>query len=392
MSRWTRIHRQFRIKSDWAYFAGVVFSTHPRDLRRAIKRYRRELDADGYTRYAERAKERRNAATAALDRYFGVKPGWGALTHSTTMGLGQVLAGMKIRRDQEVLTSANEHPATIDTLKFRQDRDGTPYRPVRLFADSSRVTAREMVASVAAGIGAATRVLALAWVYSSDGVKAPIALIADVVNQVNAKRAEDDRIVFVVDGVHGFGVENSTFPELGCDFLVAGLHKAFCGPRGTAVLCGTDEGWESIVPLAAPLSGWNTGPGDRHWPGGVRAHDHWWAVADAFDFHLDVLGKSEVEARVRELSAQFKHGLRTITAVTVATPDSPDLSSGLVCFDVHGYQSSEVLAALRKDNVIATESATDSTAGRTHVRFGISFMNDEDDIERAVRSIRRIAP
>ena len=46
------------------------------------------------------------------------------------------------------------------------------------------------------------------------------------------------RILLCVDGVHGFGVEDVTMADLGCDFFVAGCHKWMFGPRGTGVVWG----------------------------------------------------------------------------------------------------------------------------------------------------------
>jgi isopenicillin-N epimerase len=387
MGRWAAVRSQFRLRPDWAFFASMVFASHPLDVRRAVRAYSGLLDRDGFARYPRLARDRRKAALEGLQRYFDVKVGCGALTHSTTVGLGQVIAGLKMREDQEILTSSVEHPAAVETIQFRTDRHGSRWRAFDLVKPGQAVRADVIVNNVSAAIHASTRALVLAWVYSSDGLKLPIARIAEVVRSANSQRSEDDRLILVVDGVHGFGHEDTTFPELGCDFLVAGLHKTFCGPRGTAVICGTDIGWNAVVPLASPLSGANDGPADRHWPGGIRNFDHWWAVADAFDLHLDVLGKSAVASRVANLAGSFKRRAARLPKVRVVTPIKRELSSGIVCLDVDGYDAADVVNELRAAGVVATESAPDHRLGRTHVRFGVSFLNRPADIARACRAL-----
>ncbi|MFT4826499.1 MAG: aspartate aminotransferase-like enzyme [Halioglobus sp.] len=41
--------------------------------------------------------------------------------------------------------------------------------------------------------------------------------------ELNCDRNEDNRILYCVDGVHGFGVDNTNVNEMGCDYFVAGV-------------------------------------------------------------------------------------------------------------------------------------------------------------------------
>jgi len=75
-----------------------------------------------------------------------------------------------------------------------------------------------------------TRVLGMTWVHSGSGVKLPISDIGGLVDEHNRQRDDQDRIVYVVDGVHGFGVEDLSFPAMNCDFFIAGTHKWMFGP------------------------------------------------------------------------------------------------------------------------------------------------------------------
>ena len=94
----------------------------------------------------------------------------------------------------------------------------------------------------------------MTWVHSGTGVKLPDPRqIADALARLNAGRAEADRALLCVDGVHGFGVEDVDLPDLGCDFLAAGCHKWLFGPRGTGGLGRRD--WAplpAIIPVVLP--------------------------------------------------------------------------------------------------------------------------------------------
>jgi selenocysteine lyase/cysteine desulfurase len=385
------------LDEKFAHFETLVIASHLDSVAESIATFRKGLDLEGEAFFSKNAGDRRKAVLLALKDYFGVDVGFGALTHSTSMGLAQVLGGVKIARGQEILTSRNEHPATMETLHLRAERDGTNFRRVALFRDSRTLTSAEIVANLEAEIRPWTRVLALAWVYSSDGVKLPIKEIANVVARENRKRATPaDRLLLIVDGLHGFGIENVNFSDLDCDFFIAGCHKSIFGPRGTGVICGKPEAWPQIVPFTARLSGIDEGPAARHIPGGVRCFEHWWAIDAAFR-ELLKNGKAKNQEHIHKLATAFKKDLSAIPGVTVVTPATPEFSSGMVCVDVRSVSQdrmlppSDVITALRNKKVLASQSAYDPTAATTHVRFGVSLVNTENDTKKAVQELAKIA-
>jgi len=85
------------------------------------------------------------------------------------------------------------------------------------------------------------------WVHSSSGVRLPIARIAETLAEVNRGRDEKDRVLLIVDGVHGLGVENPKITALGCDAFAAGTHK-WCSVRGHRLRLGKAGGLEENAP------------------------------------------------------------------------------------------------------------------------------------------------
>lgn len=49
--------------------------------------------------------------------------------------------------------------------------------------------------------------------HSSTGLKLLLRRIADALEQLNAKREEQQKVLMCVDGVHGFGVEDIEIKE-----------------------------------------------------------------------------------------------------------------------------------------------------------------------------------
>lgn len=231
---WRWVRDQFALSPDKIHLGAMLVPTHPRPVREAVERYRRRLNEDPVTYLVEQNVERKQAVRHAAGDYLGVNGDDVALTDSTTMGIALVYSGLRLRPDQEVLTTEHAYYSTDASLRLATARTGASVRRVRLYEDTPEVVSVEqIVGRIADAITPSTRVLALTWVHSSTGVKLPLPLISEVVAEANAGRAEDDRLLVAVDGVHGFGIEDVVMEDLGCDFLMAGCHKWLFGPRGT---------------------------------------------------------------------------------------------------------------------------------------------------------------
>jgi selenocysteine lyase/cysteine desulfurase len=364
---------------DHVNLTTFLLASHPRVVREAIERHRRALDANAalYLRESEVALE--DAARAAVARYIEAEPDQVALTDSTTMGLGLVYARLRLEPGDEVVTTEHDFYATHDSLRLRERLDGTQVRRIRLYDAPESASADGIAAAVSRALGPRTRCLAVTWVHSSTGVKLPLRDIADVVAQANRGRRARERILLCVDGVHGFGVEDASPVDLGTDVFVSGCHKWLFGPRGTGFVWAAPHAWERVAPTiptfdsGAYLSwlegGAPTGvpPGPFMTPGGFHSFEHRWALAQAFDFHAELGGRTRVARITHGLAARLKRGLAEIGGVTVRTPAAGSLSAGLVCAEVAGLDPGELVDRLREEHKVVASVTPYATR---YVRFG----------------------
>jgi isopenicillin-N epimerase len=397
-------------QTDWAWVRGqwaldwrlvdlsaMLFASNPRIVRTAIERHARGLDASPVTYLESRNRPLQNAARAAAGQYFGVAADNVALCESTTSGIGLLYAGLDIRYGQEILTTTHDYYITHESLRLATLKRGGTVRKITLFDDAATATVDQIVGRIIANIRPETRVLALTWVHSSTGLKMPIRAISDALKPINAARPPADRVLFSVDGVHGFGVENTTLPELGCDFLVAGCHKWLFGPRGTGVVFGTPYGWSRVTPTVpsflAPnaygawLGNYDPGPttAARMTPGGFKAFEHVWALTEAFQFH-GMVGKAAIAARTQMLASRLKYGLEVMPHIRLRTPTDPALSAGIVAFDVDGLSADGVVRRLRRLNIIGSAAPY----ATRHVRLTPSMRNTIEDVDYAIGALRNI--
>jgi isopenicillin-N epimerase len=394
LESWEGVRGQFRVTRDLIHLSGFYLASHPTPVREAIERHRQGLDANpiGYILANEERLE--GEVLRAASDYLGVNPTDIALTDSTTMGLGLLYGGLKLRPGQEILTTLHDHYSTEMSLRFRAERTGAEVRTIPLYRRLDQVSREEIVASLVAAIRPQTRIVDITWVHSSTGLKLPIPEMARALATVNANRDEGDRAILCVDGVHGLGVEDARLDELGCDFFIAGTHKWLFGPRGTGLVWGHPRAW----PIAQPTIPTFNMEAYRVWtkelpphplpwgaimtPGGFHSFEHRWAVGEAFRFHL-AIGKARIAERIHVLNDQLKEGLASMRHVTLHTPRARDLSAGIVCFEIEGWKPSQAVDHLRERRIIAsvTPYAT------PYVRLAPGLLNSPEEVARTLREL-----
>jgi isopenicillin-N epimerase len=398
LSTWAGVRAEFPLSREYVHLALMLLTSHPRPVREAIDRHRRGLDDNPVAYAFKHFGALETDVRAAAAAYLGAAPDEIALTGNTTTGLALLYGGLPLGPRQEIVTTTHDHYATHESLRLRALHTGAAVRKVSLYAVPEKATEDEIVSNLVKAIRPRTRAVAVTWVHSSTGVKLPIRRMADALADVNRKRAEADRVLLCVDGVHAFGVEQESVTELGCDFLVAGCHKWLFGPRGTGIVWGRATAWKGhagIIPSFeyAALHAWMEGktpdflpPGPRTSPGGFHAFEHRWALAEAFRFHMKI-GKPRVTARIHELATRCKQGLATIPKVKVHTPVAPALSSGITCFEVEGLPPKTVVERLFERKIIAS----DSPYATSYARFTPGLLNTPEEVDRAVAEVRALA-
>ncbi|HEU5284959.1 MAG TPA: aminotransferase class V-fold PLP-dependent enzyme [Sphingomicrobium sp.] len=390
-SSWDEIKRQFEIKPGIVQMSSFYLASHPRPVREAIERHRRGLDQESHGYIEENVGRLERAVREAAASYMRVHPDELAFTDSTTMGLGLIYSGMKLKPGQEVLTDTRDHIVTTVSASNGARRSGASFRQAPLYSDPARVSAEEVVDNVRSNLRPNTRLLAITWVHSGTGVRMPVRRIAEAVRAHNRGRPADERTLLALDGVHGFGVEDVAIPELGVDFFIAGTHKWLTGPRGTGLVWATEDSWrfvEPTIPTFDPM--WRPPPLERmplaavHTPGGFHSFEHRWALAEAFRFHSGI-GKDRVARRIHHLNSLAKTGMAKLAKVRIHTPMSADLSAGIIAFEVAGRTPAEVVQRLHRQGIIA--SVTPGFYRPALARVAPSLLTTEADVERTVRAI-----
>lgn len=394
---WTSIRDQFGVAPEYVHLSSFFLASHPAPVRRAIEQYRADLDRDPFHTVEKEAFGSPLKVETAAAEYLGAKPEEVALTDSTTMGLALVYHGLPLKAGQEIVTTEHDHFSHHESIRLAAERAGVTVRKIALFDDIRKVSEGDIVARIRKAVTPKTRVVGVTWVHSSTGLKLPIRSIADALAEANKGRSDADRTLLIVDGVHGFGVEDETIAQFGADFFVAGTHKWIFGPRGTGLIWAKTEDWKMMRPLIpsfenGPVIGWMTGKPpvgmQAAWmsPGGFHSFEHRWALPAAFEFHKQI-GRARIAERIHTLNNRAKEELSRMPHVTVHTPLGDKLSAGLICFDVKGMKPGAVVEKLLAKRVIASTSPYRVS----YARIAPSLLNTPEEIDKTLGYIRDLA-
>lgn len=395
---WQSIREQFPLTTSRIHMSQMLLASHPTPVREAIEMHRKKFDENPFEYWEEIFIQADQKVCDAAARYMDVLPEEVALTDSTTMGLGILYNGLILKKGDEIVTTTHDHYSTEKSLEFAAAKTGAIVKRVSLYDNPSAASTSRIVETLIKAITPKTKVIAITWVHSVTGVKLPVRQIADALAPINNQRSKSDKILLCVDGVHGFGVDNITMKDMGCDFFVAGTHKWMFGPRGTGILWGRKDVWDRIAPIIPafreqPYYMWMgvmpEGPitfTQLCSPGGFFAFEHRWSLNEAFDFHLKI-GKDKIHARSRELNDRLKSGLKQMKHIKLYTPQDPNLSCAINCFDVVGMKPKEVIDKLLSKNILASTTPYKTV----YARLTPSVINTEEEVDLCLKALEGFA-
>lgn len=330
----------------------------------------------------------------------GADPEEIAFTSSTTSGINLVAASLEWQPGDEVIVSDNEHPGGyLPFLNLKRLR-GIEVRVVPL------ETRKEVfLGRIEELLSERTRLICLSHVAWCTGYRLPIAEVG--------KLARPRGVYLCVDGAQSAGQIPLNMKELPCDFYAIPGQKWLFGPVGTGALYVRRERLKELCP---PLFSWQSAtsfdfPAQAIVPA-KTAHLLEWTTLSPSLFAglgeavglLQEIGLDLVQERIRALSSRLARSLASLPRVRLhSSLDEDGLPySGLVTFSLEGLGGDKVLTdLLEKDQIIVRtvprpESFRYSNeepirADLERVRASVNFFNTEEEMDRLVEGVRRLA-
>lgn len=270
------------------------------------------------------------SARAGLARLFGCDPEEMAIVRNASEGLETCLFGLPLKPGDQVLTTNQDYPRMLATLRQRQRREGIEL--VTFPIPTPPKSAQELVDAYAARITPQTRVLLVSHVVNLTGLVMPVREIVELGRRHGCE--------VIVDGAHAFAQLPFRRDDLGCDYYATSLHKWLFAPIGTGFLSVRRSKLAGLWPLMAAPPELDTNVRKFEEIGTHPAAPHN-AIAEAVAF-TEAIGLERKAARLRFLRERWMSRLAAQPRVRFYTSREPALSSGLGSFGLEGLDVGEL--------------------------------------------------
>lgn len=344
----------FLLDPEVAYFNHGGYGACPVEVFDEYQRWQRELEREPTELLGRRFADSLWDARAALAAFVGARTQDLVFAPNATSALNAVLRSLRIRPNEEVLTTKHEYGAILRTLEF-------------IRANVVLVEPDELVAN----IGIRTRAIVVSHITSPTALVLPVEEICAA-----ARRAG---VLSIVDGAHVPGQLPLDIGAVGADVYAGNCHKWLCAPKGAGFLWARPEHQEWIEPLVISWGYHEDADfGERHGWQGTRDPAAYLAVPAAiemdasFDRAAAQQLADEAERRLAPFGLRPLRGTRApfMRALTVRASDPDELWRRLV-----------------EDHLV--DVPVYDWEGTALLRVSIGPYNDEVDLERLVDAVRR---
>ena len=339
---WFEIQRSFSITRGITNLNNGGVSPSPRLVTEALCRYIwQQEDATAYTMWQILEPQSETVRTGLAD-IFGCDREEIAITRNASESLEIILMGMDLKTGDEILTTTQDYPRMLTTLRQREQREGLILKMIKVPIAPQHLD--DITAEFEKAITPKTKVILISHVINITGQIMPVKAITAL--------AKSKGIEVIIDGAHAFAHFDFKQPDLGCDYYGTSLHKWLFAPKGTGLLYVKKDKIEKIWPLMAA---------DKSQKNDIRKFEEIGthpaaprlAIGEAILYHNGIGGKRK-EARLRYLSRYWMNKLKDLPNVRFHTSWEPNQSCGIANVEIVGVDTGALATYLFDKHKIFT--------------------------------------
>jgi selenocysteine lyase/cysteine desulfurase len=410
---WSEIRTLFALPENAIHLNTGTIGAMPHAVISTLDRVTREWSGSLMDVYPPGMYSEHRGRIAAA---FGVDQDELVITHNATEGMARVIHGLDLHAGDEVVTTTHECYSVLSNFNLLRNRHGIRLKTVTL-PSGYHVTAEEIVDRFADAIGPRTKVLAFAGITLFTGTLLPMRQLCEL--------AQRHGLITVVDGALLPGMLDLDLRALGADFVSCAGAKFQCGPLGTGLLYVRNKVFPEYNPLPLPtfwpiISTWypmmgsppprtrtsvaSDNIGDYLQMAGSASIARGAALAKACELWDDI-GRPRIQRRVLALADHARRRVGEAFGVeAMYSPGAdPRLRSALIAF--HPFREASdawnikkvasFVSRLEQQHRIWTRWTEFDVPGSPHqhyaARICTHLFNDEDEVDRAVRVMQRLA-
>ncbi|HEY4611388.1 MAG TPA: aminotransferase class V-fold PLP-dependent enzyme [Bacteroidota bacterium] len=374
---WQMVKGQFTIKPGYTMMNAANLCPAPHMVQEHVIELTRDLDSDVSHQNRAKFSGMLEEARKKLAAYVGATEDEVAIVRNTSEANSFIVSGLSLKPGDEAVVLDQNHPTNnvawdVQTARFS-------FTVKRVSLKSPPESAEEILKAFREVITSKTKVLTFSDVSNTTGTRLPVKQLCQL--------ARERGIYTHVDGAQSFGALRVNVRDLGCDSYAASSHKWLMGPKEAGLLYVRQDRiaqvWPSIVGV-----GW----GDKVEPAvkgarkfetlGQRDDATIGAMSTALDFH-NLIGSATIEARVLQLAARLKEGLRKISGAQLVTSRDPSISAGVIVVKFEGADNRKIYDTLYSEHHIAVASIGGG------VRFSPHIYNTLEDVDRTLEAMEK---
>jgi L-cysteine/cystine lyase len=303
--------------------------------------------------------EVRTRLRQAIARLIGAEPETLALTTSTTEGCNTVVAGLRLKPGDEVVTTDSEHPGLLGALRAWE-------LELRI-APVSEVPPSEALSAIEREVTPRTRLVALSHVLWTTGHVLPIRDLARLGPPL------------LVDGAQSAGTIPVDVAGLGCDFFTVSGQKWLLGPDATGALYVRRDRIEELKQTFPSYVAWEDPAKLVPWPDARRFESVFTPSASAAGLLASLAFAEEAGEGRFAHAREAANRCRELVAEQAEIVTEPGQAT-LVTW--RAEDAEEQVKRLWEGGVVVR-----NFSGLPYVRASCGFWTSDEDLERLVRGL-----
>lgn len=321
---WANIQQAFSVTRGIVNLNNGGVSPSPRMVTEAFVRYTwQQEDATAYTMWQILEPQSETIRTG-LAEVFGCSSEEIAITRGASESLEILLMGLDLKSGDEILTTTQDYPRMLTTLKQRELREGLKLNLIKIPVAPKDVN--DIAAAFERAVTPKTKLILISHQINLTGQINPVKKVCEM--------ARARGIETIVDGAHSFAQFDFKQADLGCDYFGTSLHKWIYAPKGTGMLYVRKEKIPKVWALMASEDK-NRNDIRKYEEIGTHSAAMRLAIGEAILFHNAIGGKRK-EERLRYLSRYWMNNLKSIPKVGFNTSFDPAQSCAIANFKIDG--------------------------------------------------------
>lgn len=339
---WANIQQAFSVTRGIINLNNGGVSPSPRMVTEAFVRYTwQQEDATAYTMWQILEPQSETIRTG-LAEMFGCDAEEIAITRNASESLEILLMGLDLKSGDEILTTTQDYPRMLTTLRQRELREGLKLNLIKIPIAPKDVN--DIAKAFERAITPKTKLILIAHQINLTGQINPVRKVCEM--------ARARGIETIVDGAHSFAQFDFKRDDLQCDYFGTSLHKWLYAPKGTGMLYVRKEKIPKVWALMASEDK-NKNDIRKYEEIGTHSAAMRLAIGEAILFHNAIGGKRK-EARLRYLSRYWMNNLKNVPKIGFNTSFDDTQSCAIANFKIEGLSPTEIGGYLMAKHKIFT--------------------------------------